>query len=107
MPDTIAAIATAQIPSAIGILRLSGPDTKAILDRVFFPMNGVPMSRHPARTMVLGRVKDGAGRVLDSALCVLKNTFNPASYFGAERKYAIDIYVTKVYYRRESLQRTF
>ena len=33
MPDTIAAIATAQIPSAIGILRLSGPDTKAILDR--------------------------------------------------------------------------
>ncbi len=82
MPDTIAAIATAQIPSAIGILRLSGPDTKAILDRVFFPMNGVPMSRHPARTMVLGRVKDGAGRVLDSALCVLFP--GPNSYTGED-----------------------
>ena len=33
MPDTIAAIATPQLPSAIGILRLSGPDTRRILDR--------------------------------------------------------------------------
>ena len=44
MSDTIAAIATALSPSAIGILRLSGPDTKAVLDAVFFPLNGRPMS---------------------------------------------------------------
>ena len=37
MPDTIAAIATPQLPSAIGILRLSGPDTRRILDAVFSP----------------------------------------------------------------------
>ena len=37
MPDTIAAIATPQLPSAIGILRLSGPDTRRILDVVFSP----------------------------------------------------------------------
>ena len=55
MSDTIAAIATALSPSAIGILRLSGPDTKAVLDAVFFPLNGRPMSRQTARTMVLGR----------------------------------------------------
>jgi len=82
MSDTIAAIATAQVPSAIGILRLSGPDTKAVLDRVFFPMNGVPMSRQSRRTMVLGRVLDGEGRVLDSALCVLFP--GPDSYTGED-----------------------
>ena len=69
MSDTIAAIATALSPSAIGILRLSGPDTKAVLDAVFFPLNGRPMSQQTPRTMVLGRVLDGEGRVLDSALC--------------------------------------
>ena len=71
MSDTIAAIATVLSPSAIGILRLSGPDTKAVLDAVFFPLNGRPMSQQTPRTMVLGRVLDGEGRVLDSALCVL------------------------------------
>ena len=40
MPDTIAAIATPQLPSAIGILRLSGPDTRRILDVVFSPAHG-------------------------------------------------------------------
>ena len=59
MSDTIAAIATALSPSAIGILRLSGPDTKAVLDAVFFPLNGRPMSQQTPRTMVLGRVLDG------------------------------------------------
>ena len=40
MPDTIAAIATPQLPSAIGILRLSGPATRQILDVVFSPEIG-------------------------------------------------------------------
>ena len=66
MTDTIAAIATALSPSAIGILRLSGPDTKAVLDAVFFPLNGRPMSRQTARTMVLGHLLDGEGRILDN-----------------------------------------
>ena len=44
MPDTIAAIATPQLPSAIGILRLSGPDTRRILDVVFSPAHGGPVS---------------------------------------------------------------
>ena len=42
MSDTIAAIATAPGPSAIGVVRLSGPDTCAVLDRVFRPKNGRP-----------------------------------------------------------------
>ena len=71
MPDTIAAIATAPGPSAIGVLRLSGPDTRRILDRVFRPKNGRPMSEQESRRLVLGEVLDGEGRVIDSALAVL------------------------------------
>ena len=82
MPDTIAAIATARAPGAIGILRLSGPDTKAVLDAVFFPANGRPMSRQTPRAMVYGRVLDGEGRVLDNALCVLFP--GPDSYTGED-----------------------
>ena len=82
MPDTIAAIATARAPSAIGILRLSGPDTKALLNAVFFPANGRPMSRQTPRTMVYGRVLDGESRVLDNALCGLFP--GPDSYTGED-----------------------
>ena len=50
MSDTIAAIATPQLPGAIGILRLSGPDTLAALDRVFRARNG--RSQGPTATPV-------------------------------------------------------
>ena len=82
MNDTIAAIATAQAPSAIGILRLSGPDTCAILDGVFCPKNGKPMSAQDGRNMVYGTLLDSAGRVIDSALCVLFRA--PNSYTGED-----------------------
>ena len=82
MTDTIAAIATALSPSAIGILRLSGPETKNVQDAVFFPLNDKPMSQQAPRTMVLGHLLDGEGRVLDSALCVLFP--GPGSYTGED-----------------------
>ena len=71
MPDTIAAIATPQLPSAIGILRLSGPDTRRILDVVFSPAHGGPVSGQAPRRMVLGDLHDRQGRIIDSALAVL------------------------------------
>ena len=82
MSDTIAAIATAQVPSAIGILRLSGPDTCAILDAVVRPLNGRPMSRQAARRMVFADLLDGEGRVIDNVLCVLFPA--PHSYTGED-----------------------
>ncbi len=82
MPDTIAAIATAPGPAAIGVLRLSGPDTRRILDRVFRPKNGRPMSEQASRRLVLGEVLDGEGRVIDSALAVLFP--GPGSYTGED-----------------------
>lgn len=82
MADTIAAIATAQSPAAIGILRLSGEGTNALLDAVFRPMNGKPMSCQPPRAMVYGRLVDEAGDMLDSALCVRFSA--PDSYTGED-----------------------
>ena len=82
MPDTIAAIATPQLPSAIGILRLSGPDTRRILDVVFSPAHGGPISGQAPRRMVLGDLHDRQGRIIDSALAVLFP--GPHSYTGED-----------------------
>ncbi|MBQ7714080.1 MAG: tRNA uridine-5-carboxymethylaminomethyl(34) synthesis GTPase MnmE [Oscillospiraceae bacterium] len=76
--DTIAAIATAAAPSAIGVVRVSGENALAVLDRVFTPANGKPMSEQPARTLVYGAARDAEGRVVDHALAV---------WFAAERSY--------------------
>ena len=82
MPDTIAAIATIQAPSAIGIVRLTGPDTRHILDGVFAPANGRPMSAQTPRKLVFGRALDRSGGVIDEALAVLFP--GPNSYTGED-----------------------
>lgn len=82
MPDTIAAIATIQAPSAIGIVRLTGPDTRRILDGVFAPVNGRPMSAQTPRKLVFGRALDRSGGVIDEALAVLFP--GPNSYTGED-----------------------
>ena len=82
MSHTIAAIATGRSPSAIGILRLSGPDTFTALDAVFRARNGRPAAAQRPRSMVLGDLLDGTGRVIDNVLCV---TFPaPHSYTGED-----------------------
>ena len=82
MSHTIAAIATGRSPSAIGILRLSGPDTFTALDAVFRARNGRPAAAQRPRSMVLGDLLDRAGRVIDNVLCV---TFPaPHSYTGED-----------------------
>ena len=82
MSHTIAAIATGRSPSAIGILRLSGPDTFAALDAVFRARNGRPAAAQRPRAMVLGDLLDETGRVIDNVLCV---TFPaPHSYTGED-----------------------
>lgn len=82
MSHTIAAIATGRSPSAIGILRLSGPDTFTALDAVFRARNGRPAAAQRPRSMVLGDLLDGAGCVIDNVLCV---TFPaPHSYTGED-----------------------
>ena len=82
MNDTIAAIATALAPSAIGILRLSGPESVAVLDRVFTPAHGGPMSGRPDRTLVYGTLTDPEGQAIDYCLATISRA--PHSYTGED-----------------------
>ena len=82
MSDIIAAIATPLVPSAIGILRLSGPGCAGVLDRVFTPFRGAPMSARPDRQLVYGALHDASGRAIDQCLATL--SWAPHSYTGED-----------------------
>ena len=82
MNDTIAAIATPLIPSAIGILRLSGPGAVEVVDRVFTPFRGGPMTGRPDRTLVYGALHDREGQVIDHCLATVSRA--PRSYTGED-----------------------
>lgn len=82
MADTIAAIATGSVVSAIGIVRISGPDTSSVVDAVFFPRDGKPMSEHGDRRLIFGELRDKSGRVYDECLCTISRA--PNSYTGED-----------------------
>ena len=77
--DTIAAIAAGG-PSAIGVLRVSGPDCFAACGRVFRAAR--PFGELEARRMVLGEILDREGRCLDRGLAV--RFPGPHSYTGED-----------------------
>ena len=79
--DTIAAIAAGGgTPSAIGVVRISGPDCFAACGRVF--RSARPFEELEARRMVLGEFLDREGRVLDRGLAVRFPC--PRSYTGED-----------------------
>ena len=79
--DTIAAIAAGGgVPSAIGVVRISGPDCFAACGRVF--RSARPFEELEARRMVLGEFLDREGRVLDRGLAV--RFPGPRSYTGED-----------------------
>lgn len=80
--DTIAAIATGSSLAAIGIIRLSGPEAIAVLDRVFVPAHGGSMAGREDRKLVYGRLLDRGGETLD--LCLATVSRGPASYTGED-----------------------
>ena len=82
MSDTIAAIATGAQVAAIGIIRLSGPESIPLMDRLFKPMNGRLMSQARDRTLVYGRLYNAAGELLDICLCTISR--GPGSYTGED-----------------------
>jgi len=73
--DTIAAIATASGPGAIGIVRLSGPNAGAIAERV---IGGLPPPRHAA----LKTVRNSSGQIIDQAIAIYYP--GPNSYSGED-----------------------
>ena len=82
MPDTIAAIATAQGTAAVGIVRISGAQTRRVLAALFTPINGRSAAALLPRRMTYGTVRDAEGRTLDHALAVVFSAEH--SYTGEE-----------------------
>ena len=82
MADTIAAIATGAQVAAIGIIRISGPEALPIIDRLFRPASGRPMSEYEDRKLIYGRLTDRGGELLDLCLCTVSRA--PHSYTGED-----------------------
>lgn len=77
--DTIVAQATAEGMGAIAVVRLSGPEATAILERLSPPGAGLPGPRVATLTEI---VEPGDGTVIDRALVTLFQA--PASYTGED-----------------------
>lgn len=81
MPDTIAAISTALSPSGIGIIRISGKNSRQIADKVFRSNSEKEISDAKGYTMLYGRVFDANGDIDDAIALVF---IAPKSYTGED-----------------------
>ena len=77
MPDTIAAIATANAPGGIGIVRVSGPAAFAIAKKLFTPKHTLDWDNVNGYTMAYGEI-----RGIDEAICLFFR--GPGSYTGED-----------------------
>lgn len=81
MSDTIAAIATGDKKSAIGIVRISGDGAAKVLENVFRPKTGSVAGMKPGR-LYYGELLDASGEVIDLCLATLSRA--PKSYTGED-----------------------
>ena len=79
--STICAIATAR-GGAIGIIRVSGPESISIVSAVFTPSGGSPLSERRSHTIVYGTLNDEDGEVVDDVLVSIFRA--PHSYTGED-----------------------
>ncbi|MBQ3356952.1 MAG: tRNA uridine-5-carboxymethylaminomethyl(34) synthesis GTPase MnmE [Oscillospiraceae bacterium] len=83
MHDVIAAVATGgKVPCAIGILRLSGEGCARVADKVFSLDCGLSLTDAPNRKLLLGKLRDRQGRLIDQAMAVISRA--PHSYTGED-----------------------
>jgi tRNA modification GTPase len=82
MLDTIAAIATGSQVAAIGIVRLSGPESIALVNRLFKPISGKAMRDAKDRALVYGKLYNTDNELLDICLCTVSH--GPGSYTGED-----------------------
>jgi tRNA modification GTPase len=82
MSDTIAAIATGSQVAAIGIIRLSGPESIELVNRLFKPMSGKAMVDARDRALIYGKLYNAEGELLDICLCTISH--GPGSYTGED-----------------------
>ncbi len=79
MEDTIAAIATAYGEGGIGIIRLSGEEAKAILDKIFVPKQNEYKESIVNRRLYYGHIVDPSNsQVVDEVLAVYMKA--PSTY---------------------------
>lgn len=79
--DTIAAVATAPGAGSVGVIRISGPLAKHLLERVFRP-SSPRFTDFVPRMMHHGRIVDAEGRTLDDVLAVFFP--GPRSFTGED-----------------------
>ena len=82
MSEPIAAIATGAQVAAIGIVRLSGEGVIPLVERLFTPAGGLPLSAQPDRKLCYGRLCRRDGSLLD--LCLVTVSRAPNSYTGED-----------------------
>lgn len=79
--DTICAIATAQ-GGAIGVIRVSGPQSIAITSKIFTPISGKPLEERKNYSLTFGKILSDNGEIIDE---VLVSVFRaPHSYTGED-----------------------
>ncbi len=82
MEDTIAAVATAMAASGIGIVRISGPESREIADKVYRSKGGKKrLKDQPSHTIQYGYIFQGE-EVIDEVLVMLMD--GPRSYTGED-----------------------
>lgn len=81
MADLIAAIATAQAPGAIGVVRLSGPGAMETADRIFRAVNGEKLVDTAGYRAHFGQLLDDGG-VFDDGIATVFRA--PRSYTGED-----------------------
>ena len=79
--DTIAAIATGLTPAGIGIVRISGPDSTRIMDRIFVNKEGDPVSLQKPNRIHYGFIHVSR-ETMDEVLVM--NMKAPHSYTGED-----------------------
>ena len=76
-PDTIAAPISAWGHSSVGLIRISGPCTRKILEKIFAPAGRKKIKDISSHTVTYGRIHD-RGEIIDEVLVFLMK--NPRSY---------------------------
>jgi len=80
--STIAAISTAFVNAAIGVVRLSGPESISIADRVFKTKRVKSLHEASPNTAIYGLITDAEGELIDSCICTIFR--EPHSYTGED-----------------------
>lgn len=80
--DTIAAVATGNTLSAIGIVRVSGDKAIAAASSLFCASSGISLKDARDRQMHYGELRDASGELIDMCLCMAARA--PNTYTGED-----------------------